>query len=159
MTPDLELASSRMADEHRQLMGLISRLEAAESDFDISSYLEELHNLLIDHFAHEQFPGGLYECMGGYGSGHHDELAILIRQHCEILSSVGGLLERAKVSDPSDREGLFTDLERVVDMLDAHERREHRLASNLMTREKDGSGTGTSRGKASSLHDSDFGDR
>ncbi len=50
MKSSLELASSRMAEEHQLLMGLISRLEAADSSFDFVSFLGELHNLLINHY-------------------------------------------------------------------------------------------------------------
>ena len=137
MRSQLERVTSRMADEHREVMRLVSRLESIDSSFDAVSFLEELHNVLINHFAHEQFPGGLYECMGAYGSSHHEELCELIRQHCDILSCVGGLLERAKNTTSADREGLLSDIEAAVESLDAHERREHRLASALLSVEPD----------------------
>ncbi len=43
----------------------------------LAPLLEELHTPLIKHFSHEQFPGGLYECMGAYRSRYHDELMAL----------------------------------------------------------------------------------
>lgn len=88
--------------------------------------------MLIRHFSHEQFPGGLYECMGAYGSCYHDELKILVEDHCTILSSVRGLVERTRTPQSQDESALLADVTEVLQRLNDHEHREHALADKLM---------------------------
>jgi hypothetical protein len=45
-----------LADEHRRLMALVSLLESGHDIARLAPMLRELHDLLVDHFAHEQFP-------------------------------------------------------------------------------------------------------
>jgi hypothetical protein len=93
--------------------------------------LEELHTLLINHFAHEQFPGGLYESMGAFGSRWHEDLRELIRDHCLILSEARAVLERARVSTPHTQDALQTAVIALIKQLSTHERKEHHLAERL----------------------------
>ena len=113
-------------------MALVERLHEFGSTVGLVPLLEELHTLLIRHFSREQFPGGLYECMGAYGSRHHDELKVLVRDHCEILSAVGGLLGRMRAADPREEPALLAALADVLARLHDHEHREHALADKLM---------------------------
>ena len=140
MAGDLEAVRTELADEHRQVMGLVGRLESHRALAGLEALLEELHHTLVDHFAHEQFPGGLYECLGAQEAGAHGELRILVREHCTLLSDVRGLLENAKRAEPADSEMLLGGVAELIAGLRAHERREHRLADSLVEAQ---SGTGT----------------
>lgn len=132
MNPSLEQVYSELADEHRELMVLVERIRSHSGGIGLGPLLEELHMLLIRHFSHEQFPGGLYERMGAYGSRYHEELRTLIEDHCTILSAVRGLLERTRIAGEGDETGLLADVAGVLRRLNDHERREHALADKLL---------------------------
>ncbi len=131
VTSRLDFAHAQLKDEHRRLMSLLDRLRAAEHGIDVERLLEELHTTLIDHFSHEQFPGGFYEIMGAHGSTHHGELQELVKEHCMILSVVGGLLEKVRM--PGQRADLVDGIASLVAQLDAHEQKEHDLAHKLLS--------------------------
>jgi hypothetical protein len=118
-----------LADEHRRLMALVSLLESGHDIARLAPMLRELHDLLVDHFAHEQFPGGLYEQLGAYGSQHHAELKELIREHCSVLSAARALVEHAERPQAGTR--LLDELVRLLAVLRAHEIKEHRLVRKL----------------------------
>jgi hypothetical protein len=136
VTVTFEQVYSQLEQEHRELMALVERVRALGSTIGLTPLLEELHTSLIKHFSREQFPGGLYECMGAYGSRYHDELKALVRDHCTILSAVRGLLERSRSADGSDDPALLGEVAEVLAQLNDHERREHDLADKLMAQAK-----------------------
>ena len=113
-------------------MSLVDRIQAHHGIIGLGPLLEQLHTLLIRHFSHEQFPGGLYERMGAHGSRYHDELKTLIEDHCTILSAVRGLLERTRIADETEETRLLGDVGQVLAHLREHERREHALADKLL---------------------------
>lgn len=121
-----------LTEEHRELMSLVDRIRGHRGVLGLGPILELLHTMLIKHFSHEQFPGGLYECMGAYGSSYHDELKILVEDHCTILSSVRGLVERTRTPQALDESAILADVAEVIQRLHDHERREHALADKLM---------------------------
>ena len=132
VNPTFEQVCNELAEEHRELMVLVERVRGLGSIIGLAPLLEELHTSLIKHFSHEQFPGGLYERMGAYGSRYHDELKILVRDHCVILSAVRGLLERTRAADSHDEPALLAEVAEVLAHLHGHEHREHALADMLM---------------------------
>ena len=120
---------AELADEHRRLMVLVSLIETERSIAKLPAMLRELHALLIDHFSHEQFPGGLYEQLGAYGAQHHEDLKVLIREHCTVLSAARALVERAEHPQADAR--LLDEVAKLLDLLHAHELKEHRLVRRL----------------------------
>jgi hypothetical protein len=134
--PTFEQVYAELEEEHRELMVLVERVRALRSTIGLTPLLEELHTSLIKHFSREQFPGGLYECMGAYGSSYHDDLKVLVRDHCIILSAVRGLLERTRGADRRDEPALLAEVSEVLSHLHDHERREHALADKLMAQVK-----------------------
>lgn len=129
---DIERSYRALADEHRDIMSLVHRLEQHRSLAQLVPMLEQLHALLINHFAHEQFPGGLYESLGAYGSAHHDELRVLVNEHCTILSSVRGVLERARLANETQAAEILNEVATVIKSLHQHEHKEHSLAEKLL---------------------------
>ena len=121
-----------LAEEHRGLVDLVARIRAHREVIGLAPMIEDLHALLIRHFSREQFPGGLYERMGAYGSRYHAELKVLVEEHCTILSSVRGILERIRGTSRADEAVLLGDVRDVLDRLGDHERREHTLAEKLL---------------------------
>lgn len=127
----LKYVYTELRDEHATLMGLIDQLSAQERIADLLPILEELHDLLIRHFAHEQFPGGLYESMGINGSRYHDDLKVLVEDHCVILTAVRGLLERARISSVQTHKSVLSLRDEVVAKIRDHEKREHALVDKV----------------------------
>ncbi|NIM27471.1 MAG: hypothetical protein GTO67_02765 [Gammaproteobacteria bacterium] len=136
MNPSFQQVYSELAEEHRELMSLVERIRAHGEVVGLGPLLEQLHALLIRHFSHEQFPGGLYDCMGAHDARYHDELKTLIEEHCTILSSVRGLLELTRIGRESDVATLLDEVSQVLQRLDEHEHREHALADRLMASER-----------------------
>ena len=132
LNPTFQQVYDELVEEHRDLTVLVGRVSGLHSVIGLAPLLDELHTSLIKHFSHEQFPGGLYECMGAYGSRYHDELKLLVRDHCTILSAVRGLLERTRTTDRQDEPALLAEVAEVLAHLHDHERREHALADKLM---------------------------
>jgi hypothetical protein len=120
-----------LAAEHEELMALASQLAGHRRLIGLTPILERLHELLIRHFSHEQFPGGLYERMGAYGPEHHEQLKVLVEDHCVILSGVGAMLERSRAADEKQEATLLDELAELLAHLRRHEQREHALADKL----------------------------
>jgi hypothetical protein len=129
---DIERTYRVLADEHRNIMSLAQRLEQHHSLVNLVPMLEELHALVINHFAREQFPGGLYESLGAYGSAHHEELRVLVNEHCVILSSLRGVLERARLANETPAVEILNEVAAVITSLHQHEHKEHILAEKLL---------------------------
>ena len=132
MATSFEDVHGELADEHREIMGLVDSIRAERQVGALPRMLEELHRLLIDHFAHEQFPGGLYERMGARASANEELLKELVREHCTILSDVRGLLERSQLVIDADAEGAFlSQVQSTTQTLLDHEQKEHRLVERV----------------------------
>jgi hypothetical protein len=127
----LDEIHAELAGEHREIMGLVARLESGCSARELPGVLKTLHDSLVDHFAREQFPGGLYEALGACEPAYHEDLRVLVREHCSLLSSARGLLERSHHVAPRDWPGLLEDVAALAAALHAHEHREHRLVEKL----------------------------
>ncbi|MFQ5935218.1 MAG: hypothetical protein ACE5LB_02250 [Acidiferrobacterales bacterium] len=132
VTAKIEQIYGELADEHRRIMTLVERLEHHDTVAHLVTLLEDLHELLINHFAQEQFPGGLYETLGGHGSAYHDELRVLVNEHCVILSSLRGVLERTRITSEDDAPEILREVSAVAKHLREHEHKEHELAEKVL---------------------------
>ncbi|MFQ5994669.1 MAG: hypothetical protein ACE5K1_06205 [Acidiferrobacterales bacterium] len=128
----LKVICEGLADEHRTIMALVDRLKRHRTVLHLVPILEELHTLLIGHFAREQFPGGLYEALGQQRPEYHDTLRTLINDHCVILSSARAVLERARVASEEDSVDILSEVQAVIDSLEQHEEKEHHLAEKIL---------------------------
>ena len=122
---------AELADEHRQIMSLVARIESAPAEEELPRLLKSLHDTLVDHFAHEQFPGGLYECMGANRPEHHDTLRFLVQEHCALLSDARALVEHARAAGTGAGAALKQETDRLLRKLRQHETREHELARSI----------------------------
>jgi len=132
MSACIEETCDSLRGEHDQLRELVDRLKSHETTIGLLLLLVQFHNALIQHFSHEQFPGGFYETMGAFGPEYHDILRYLIKEHCTMLSAVGALIERTRRADPGDEAVLLRDMHAVLRQLGEHEKREHQLAAKLI---------------------------
>jgi len=130
----LQRSHAALAADHREILELLDRLQLIRDGLDLVRPLEQLHNLLVRHFAHEQFPGGLYESMGAFQPEYHALLRRLIAEHCSLLATVGSILQKARGSDADN--ALLDEVAQLVSALHRHERREHELVRRLLTKSK-----------------------
>jgi hypothetical protein len=136
MSARIEETYDSLRGEHDQLRELVDRLKSHHTIIGLAPLLEKFHNALIQHFSHEQFPGGFYETMGAFGPEYHDDLRHLVKEHCTMLSAVGALIERTRHSEHGDEAALLQDMHTVLQQLGEHEKREHELAAKLIERQQ-----------------------
>lgn len=124
--------SAEIAGEHHRVLALVKRVREAQELDALVPLLDELHDLLMNHFAHEQYPGGFYDAIGAKGPDHAETVSDLIEDHNEMLSRLRNLVERARARGPSATEGMREEALAVVDRLQVHEEKEHKLAQEVL---------------------------
>lgn len=129
--PHLKDVLADISEEHQHIVALMNRLKEPCPIDRLQLLLNELHSTLMSHFAHEQYPGGFYEYLGTLHPEHHGALRELVDDHNVILSTVRGLLERARLGDPQGTSGIAQEVADLAKRIEAHELRERDLAKQL----------------------------
>jgi hypothetical protein len=129
--PQLKDVLADISEEHQHIVALMDRLKEPCPIDRLQLLLNELHSTLMSHFAHEQYPGGFYEYLGAHHPEHHEALRALVDDHNYILSTVRGLLERARLGDPQSTSGIAQEVTDLAKRIEAHELRERDLAKQL----------------------------
>jgi 2-methylisocitrate lyase-like PEP mutase family enzyme len=115
--------------DHERLEGLVARLAGCRDAGAVTATLEELNQLLTEHFAHEEHAKGFYGLVGARSPAYRQELAGMVDEHREILGALQALVERAKGhAAASDLAGGCAALS--AQLLE-HEAREMKLAKAL----------------------------
>lgn len=120
-----------ISEEHQHIVALMDHLRQPCSLDRLRLLLNELHSTLMSHFAHEQYPGGFYEYLGTRHPEHHEALRQLVDDHNFILSTVRGLLERARLGEPESTSGIAQEVADLAKRIEAHELRERDLAKQV----------------------------
>ncbi|HEY3359523.1 MAG TPA: hemerythrin domain-containing protein [Polyangia bacterium] len=127
----LDKARHDLDDEHQQLRRIVGRMREARDTATLAAALDELHPRLKEHFAHEEFPNGLYHSMGALARDHAAEVRELVDEHFQLLSAVRGLADEARRHQGGGPEGLLRNAGAIADRLRAHEEKELKLADTL----------------------------
>jgi hypothetical protein len=127
----LEQARHELAAEHRGLAELMTRVRQAQEAGTLATVLEELHGRLKEHFAHEEFPGGLYQSMGALAPEYAPAIRDLVDEHFQVLASIRSLTAKARGPWPSSAAELLGEVAALIDRLSAHEAKEMRLAGRI----------------------------
>jgi hypothetical protein len=127
----VEQAVASLHGEHQHIDELVRRIRESDSSETITGLLEELHDALKKHFAHEEYPGGLYHSLGACTAEHRRDLRVLVDQHFNLLSATRGLLERARLGGPEQRQEIVKEADQLAARLREHETHEHELAKRL----------------------------
>ena len=120
-------AAAALTSEHRRLGELVRRLEAAEDAEALAPLLADLHGALHEHFAHEEYPGGLYERVGACSAAFRHRVRVLVDDHYQILATVYGLSRSAVTARGDALAELKVAVGEVVAWLQRHEALEHEL--------------------------------
>jgi len=128
MPQTVEAAEAELHDEHRALRDMVGRVQAAEDVITLAPLLDELHPLLQLHFAHEEYPGGLYDRLGTQAPQFRHDVRQLVDEHFRMLSMIRGLAVRARTPGDDEPAEILDEARRLVAWLADHERREHAMA-------------------------------
>jgi len=123
----IEEAEAALVAEHGRLGELVRRLDAAEDAEALAPLLADLHGALHEHFAHEEYPGGLYERVGACSATFRHRVRALVDDHYQILAKVYGLSRTAVTAKGPDLPELQRSVGDVVAWLKRHEALEHEL--------------------------------
>lgn len=129
---DANLATIReeLSGEHRDIHALAGSLAEA-TVAEAGPLLDRLHDLLLRHFAHEEYPGGFYDALGACAPATRDDLRVLVDQHFLIVSKLQSLRERARRPDERAHPTFAVEKDALATLLREHERREMELVSRL----------------------------
>ena len=120
-----------LEEEHKQILGVVSRARETTANDELLPILKELHAVLTQHFARESYPGGFYESIGACTAEYRDDLRVLVDEHFRIHARLWSLIESLRVAGESASDTAEA-VAAVADMLEAHERKEHQLAERLL---------------------------
>ncbi len=125
----IQAAATELYDEHRTIDALLRRLGYATARHELVELLDTLHGALHGHFAHEEYPGGLYQRLGALGEQNQAEVRKLVDEHFRMLAAVRGMSTRVK-HDDEPLDVFQAEIAKLVTWLEDHETREHRLAKS-----------------------------
>lgn len=122
----------RLADEHREIKGILRALGACADLGEATGLLDELSAMLEHHFKAEEGPGGM-EDMIGLGAPHvMERFHGLMAEHPAMLSKARDLSSRLR--------SCSEDIAALIRQLSAHESRECALLSDAFYVDLGGSG-------------------
>jgi malate synthase A len=124
-----EQVQAALNDDHTRLERLLARLSDARDAAALTVTLDELHQMLTEHFAHEEHAKGFYGLVAARSPEYRTELAAMIEEHREILRALAALVEKGK--SHASAADLTRDGAAIAQRLLDHERREMRLARGL----------------------------
>lgn len=122
----------QLKDEHKDIMERVRAVLEATSgrtEQNVVDLLDALFDTLRRHFAHEEYPDGLYDRLGACTPEHRDELRELVDEHFNLLATLRGMIERARAGD---RSRLADEARTLAERLREHETKEHALGARLV---------------------------
>ena len=127
-------AEDQLQGEHARMNDLLERVGATDQIEVLAALLQQLHTQLRQHFAREEYPGGLYDVMGACKPEFRQELRVLVDDHFRMLASVRGLAARAKEGGDKVRSVVLGEVTELIDFIHRHEKREHEMAKTARRR-------------------------
>lgn len=124
-------AHEALRDDHERLRALLRRLRAQPGREELTAILNELPELLAEHFRCEELPGGLYDAVGVSIPDARGQVAQLIDDHFRLVAVARDLAAMA-LSDKVASGTLQEQALRVADYLADHEQREYELVRSAL---------------------------
>jgi hypothetical protein len=121
VAPDAAESRRRIDAEHRSLDALLAELVAERDAEHLEVLLEQLHALLVRHFATEEAPDGLHEIVGRHAPHRLPSVQQLFVEHREMLRRVDRLRDEASALVAGPLQRLREQVEGVATSLRAHE--------------------------------------
>jgi 2-methylisocitrate lyase-like PEP mutase family enzyme len=126
----VEQVQAAIREDHDRLDVLTARLKEAKDMPSLSAALEELTQMLTEHFAHEEHAKGFYGLLGARSPQYRADLARMVEEHHEILRVLHGLVEQTKAAGSTARD-VGQAAGELTSRIEAHERRELQMVKAL----------------------------
>lgn len=138
----------RIAQAHAQIRDLLEQADPSSELAGVRGLLEQLPELLREHFDDEEREGGLFDALRARQPSVDSQLKSLRQEHRSILGRVETLesyLERLdRIDDPAERHGQMERIQReaedLIGQVRRHERAESRLTGDVLYVDEGGSG-------------------
>ena len=128
----LERAQRVLDQDHERLHPIGWRIQQSASDGKaLAAALEELHRVLIEHFAHEESPQGLLAITGAGAAAERQALAEILAEHESLLANVQELLSQARAGTTSPA-ALAAQATMLTRILGDHEEREKQVTAAIL---------------------------
>jgi hemerythrin-like domain-containing protein len=139
---------SRVEETHRRIRSDLEVLGKSEDLDKIRTVVDDLPELLKEHFRDEEKPGGLFDELQSVRPVFESQIKYLRREHEEIMEALTGL--RREIEDMEEVHKLADREQRLdhirmsatsfLDLIHHHDRIESRLVADTFYSEDGGSG-------------------
>ena len=131
-TDALYKAIARDGDERARLRPILEAIESAEEISTLSPLLKKLHQALMQHFAGEQFPDGLFDVIEENHPEHANSLRDLDEEHNLFMYKVRDLIFRGRTPEAEGTDDLLNDAQELVRMFRDHDEREKKIVEQVL---------------------------
>lgn len=128
---DLSRIQDALSQDQQRILGLANALGGMATPTELITCLEELHDLLREHFHREELPDGYYKTMGACAVEYRSELRTLMDDHYLLLSAVHGLLRWSREAEDISAD-IHGGIDAFVVRLMGHEHREAAILTKLL---------------------------
>jgi predicted nuclease with TOPRIM domain len=139
---------TQIQDSHARIRGDLDALARTTEIDEIRAIVEELPELLKEHFRDEEKPDGLYDELESLRPTIDSQLKFLREEHREILEALEGLQRQFREADEVTQVGeleqrhdhILMSAGAFLQLIRHHERIESRLVADTYYTEEGGSG-------------------
>ena len=124
--------AQRVIDEdHERLHEITRRIRQTHDLGVLAEALDDLNEALVEHFAHEEHPQGLYAVLGTRAPEVRQKVAAILAEHARILDNVQSLVLKARRPEGEHR-SLAEQAALLANLLGDHEKRENQVARAVL---------------------------
>jgi isocitrate lyase len=124
--------AQRIIDEdHERLHQITRRLRQTHDLGELAEALDQLNEALVEHFAREEHPQGLYAVLGTRAPEVRRKFAAILAEHARILENVQSLVLKARGAE-GDHRSLSEQAALLAHVLGDHEKRESQVARAIL---------------------------
>jgi len=124
--------AQRLIDEdHEKLHEIGRRIRQSKEMPTLVRALEDLNATLVEHFAREEHPQGLFAILGTKAPAERQQFAEILAEHESILGNVRELLDQAK-KGKGEHAGLAAQAAMLSRILGDHEKRESEVTQAIL---------------------------
>jgi len=124
--------AQRIIDEdHERLHDISRRIKQSRDMSALTAALEDLNSTLVEHFAHEEHPQGLFAILGTRAPAERQAFAEILAEHESILANVREILDQAR-KGKGEHAGLAAQAAMLAHILGDHEKRESQVAQAIL---------------------------
>jgi hemerythrin-like domain-containing protein len=139
---------SAIVDAHQRIRRDLEVLDKSDEVSEIRAVVDELLELLNEHFREEEKPGGLFDELASLRPAFDSQIKFLRGEHREIMQALEGLQRQFGEADEANQAGeleqrndhILMSATAFMQLMRHHERIESRLVANTYYTEDGGSG-------------------